>query len=79
MSREEYLKYRNEGSPQPLYEYYKENCKKTDPLDVGDFFRFMSLWPMGNEAYGRLLRYYDITFEVMSVQDLKTGQILKYL
>ena len=79
MSREQYVDWRNVNSPEPLYEYYKEHYKGDKMLDMHTFMQGMSLWPQAQSVYINLLRMYDIKFEVTLIQDLKTGQILKYL
>lgn len=79
MDRETYIKYRNENSSIPLYEYYKENHKTGTLLDMGDFFKIIQMWPSSMEAFTKVLREYDIKFEVMTVSNVKTGQIIKYL
>jgi len=78
MIREDYIIYRNNNTPEPLYEYYKEKYKGDKLLDMGDFFQAMQLWPHATEALLYVLREYDVRFNVISVQNLKTGQILKY-
>lgn len=78
MSREDYIKYRNANSPEPMYEYYKENHKGDKPLTMGDFFQAMQMWPNAVQAFNYVLREYDVKFEVMVVSDLKTGRMIKY-
>jgi hypothetical protein len=79
MNREEYLKYRNEKSPLPLYEFYKEHHKTGVLLDVGDFFQAMSQWPPSMQMFGYVITYYDAKFVIMTVSNVKTGQIYRYL
>lgn len=78
MNREQYIQYRNANSIDPLYFYYTEHCKE-NCLDSHTFLRFFTLWPMGNEVFQKLLMMYDIKYEVMKIENLKTGQIIKYL
>lgn len=78
MSREDYLNYRNTNSIDPLYHYYMENCRK-NCLQPHEFIQAITMWPQGNAVYQDILHMYDVKYEVMKVQDLKTGQILKYL
>ncbi len=79
MNREQYLIWRNSNSPEPLYEYYKENHKGGLFLNHDDFFRFFQMWPEGLNIYAMLIAMYDIKFEVMCIQNVKTGQVIKYL
>lgn len=79
MDRNEYIKYRTSNSPQPMYEYYKEKYKGKNPIDEDVFFQALRMWPDANEAFRSVLRHYDIQFDVISVQNLKTGLILKYI
>lgn len=78
MTREQYLNYRNSNSIDPLYHYYMERCK-TNCLAPHDFIKAISMWPAGNSVFQEVLHEYDVKYEVISVQDSKTGQILKYL
>lgn len=82
LTRESYLQMRNNGSIEPFYEYYKENWTKEKHiffLDSEQFFQAMNLWPRAQEKFGNVLDYYDHKFTVQKVQDLKTGQIIKYM
>lgn len=79
MIREQYLEYRNTNASNPVYEYYKENFKNGTFLDAEQFFQFFQIWPLADEAYGKVLKEYDEKFNVMSIQDLKSGQMIKYL
>lgn len=79
MTREAYIKYRNEHSIVPIYQYYVENCKKGRVLDIGTFVNFFSLWIGAKEVFWMFFAKYDEKFEVMSIMDKNTGQIIKYL
>lgn len=79
MTREEYLKLREENSIELLYEYYKEKFdeKKHKFLQPEEFFHSIVRWPPVNDTFKSVLAYYDVKFEIMKAQDLKTGEILK--
>ena len=79
MEREQYVAWRNVNSPEPLYEYYKEHYKGDKMLDIQIFMKGMSIWPHARETFFKLTRMYDIKFEVVILQDLRTGALLKYL
>ncbi len=79
MNREQYLQYRNANTPEPLYEFYKENYKTGIFLAIGDFFRAMQLWEGAMQAFRGVLAYYDHKFEVMIISDINTGRIYKYI
>lgn len=79
MKREEYINFRTKNSPEPLYEYYKEHHKGGILLAIGDFFKAMQMWPHAVEAFNRVIRFYDEKFEVMTITNVKTGQLLKYV
>lgn len=78
MNREQYLIFRTNNTPEPLYEFYKENIGSHPLLNVGDFFRAMQAWPHNMEAYSNVLLYYDIKFEIVKITD-KKGNILRFL
>lgn len=78
MKREEYIKYRNENSPIPLYEFYKEHHKGGIMLTIDEFFHFLGAWPHWQEVYQNLFKYLDVKFEVNRLEIVKTGQIIKY-
>lgn len=78
MTREEYIKYRNEHSIYPIYEYYVNNCKG-QILDIVNFTNFFSMWIDGKEVWWLFFAKYDADFEVMSIMDKNTGQIIKYV
>lgn len=82
MKKEEYLHYRNNNSLEPLYEYYKENWNdKRDRffLNIMDFMESFRFWPESTMVYHNVMAYYDVKFTVMKVENLKTGQIIRYL
>ena len=81
MTREQYIQMRNTGSPEPLYTYYKENWKKERDkfmLNMQEFINFFRMWPEAQTVYDNIMAYYDHKFEVFKVQDLRTGDIIKY-
>lgn len=78
MTREQYILYRNSNSIDPLYHYYIERCKD-NCLDVDSFIQTISMWPSGNSAFQDVLHELDVKYEVVKIQDVKTGQIIKYL
>ena len=80
MTREEYIKYRNEGSPAPFYEYYKEKFdekKHKEFLQANDFFQYMNMWPGVQSAFNLLLAHYDTKWNVIKIQD-KQGNLIRY-
>lgn len=81
MNKETYLQIRNNNSIEPFYEFYKENWNKEKHiflLNPEQFFQSINMWPNAQQAYQDVLAYYDTKFELMSIKDLETGQILKY-
>jgi len=81
MTRELYVKLRNAGSMEPMYEYYTEQWKKGTHefmLNFVDFVNFFRMWPEAQIVYNNIMTYYDHKFKIMFVQDLKTGNIIKY-
>jgi hypothetical protein len=80
MNRETYLLYRTNNTPEPLYEYYKENYKEGKPfLDLVTFFQAMQLWEHSIEVFHNVMRYYDIKFNIIIITDIKTGRIIKFV
>lgn len=79
MTREEYVRYRNEGSSYPLYYFYLQNCKKENPLNMDQFFMYLSQWPPAQLAFYRVLLEYDHKFNITTVTKINTGEILFYL
>ncbi len=81
MTREEYIDSRNRGTGLPVYEYYKEKIKETkhDLKSAQEFFQFFQSWPFGNEVAQEALKYYDDKFEVVKIEDLKSGNVIKYI
>ncbi len=79
MDRITYLNYRTNNNPLIMYEYYKENYKGDNPLDLEIFGQILRLWPHAQEAYRRVLTHYDQKFELMIISDLKTGNIIKFI
>ncbi len=82
MNRKQYLLMRNNNSIEVFYEYYKEFWNKEKHifmLNAEEFFRFINMWPGAQEAYEKVLTHYDIKFTVQKVENLKTGQIIKYM
>ncbi len=71
MERSQYIKLREEGSPEILYSYYKENFdeKKHFPkLDYSDFLPAIQMWPGVRDAYNMVTEYYDAKFFVLKCQ-----------
>lgn len=79
MSREEYLKLRENNSVELLYEYYKEKVDtvKYKPFQSDEFFQYITQWPFVHEAFQTAVAYFDAQFTVMKVQDLSTGNTIK--
>lgn len=81
MTREQYIEHRNANSLEPLYLYYVqewERIKKGTFLNPFDFTNFFKMWPEANIVYNNIMAYYDCKFEVFALQDLRTGNIIKY-
>lgn len=81
MTREEYINYRSNNNPDPLYEMYKEgyNEKKHSRfLSKGDFFQNIQMWPPALQALQDTYHYYDAHFNVLIVRD-KQGNVLKFV
>ena len=82
MTREEYIQYRSENNPEPIYEVYKEgyDAKKHKVfLSRGDFFQSIQMWLPANKALHDTYAYFDIKFEVMRITDKVTGEIIKFV
>lgn len=79
MSREEYLKLRENNSVELLYEYYKEKVDtvKYKLFQPDEFFQYITQWPFVHEAFQTVVSYFDAQFVVMKVQDLSTGDTIK--
>lgn len=68
MTRETYIKLREENSIEIMFEYYQENFKseKHSPkLEIGEFIEFMRIWPNNREAFNVSVDYYDSKFNVL--------------
>ena len=81
MTREEYITYRTNGNPDPVYEVYKEgfNEKKHKPfLNKGDFFQAIQMWPPAMKALQDTYAYFDSKFEVLIIKN-KEGNVLKFV
>ena len=48
-------------------------------LDIVNFSDFFSMWISGKEVWWLFFAKYDKDFEVMSIMDKNTGQIIKYI
>jgi len=80
MTKEEYLVYRENNDAYPMYYFYnKYHSGNKTLLNKEEFFHFIRLYPFGQECYEKVITYYDHFFEVSILQDLKTGNIIKYL
>lgn len=78
MTREEYIYYRNNNSPEPIYHFYKEHRKGDIFLNIDEFFHFFGKWPHWQEVYQNLFKYLDVKFEVNRLEIVNTGQVIKY-
>ncbi len=81
MTREDYIKFRNRNSTEPLYEYYKERWNKDNHnpfLPAHEFNQLINLWPGSQEAVDTVFTHYDNKFTVVKIQDLKSGRVLRY-
>jgi len=81
MTREEYIQQRNRNSLEPIYEYYVEMWEKQKHkfmLNFEEFANFFKMWPEAQQVYNNIMSAYDIKFEVFKVEDLRTGNIIKY-
>jgi hypothetical protein len=71
MSREEYLFYRNTNTSEVImYNYYIEFFnpdKYSRRLDQKEFFHYLYLWKHAQEAYERVIDYYDVKFTVTKI------------
>ncbi len=70
MNREEYIKIRTDGSPEIMYEYYKEHFNKEkhkDFLKFEQFVEFIQLYPLIQQAYNVSCAYYDARFNVLHI------------
>lgn len=76
MNKEQYLQYRQASSIDPVYQYYTENCKQ-NCLDPHTFVDLFSIWPHSREVFSSIMKYYDAKFDIVIVQDLKLGRVLK--
>ena len=79
MTREEYVKLRNENPLEIMYNYYIENHKSGKKYDYTEFCNAFLNWPGANSAWVNLINQYDIKFNIVALQDLQTRQIIKYL
>ncbi len=69
--REQYIKLREEGSAEILFEYYKEKFDKTKHspyLEYSDFLPSIQMWPGVRDAYNMVTEYYDAKFFVLKCQ-----------
>jgi len=81
MKREEYIEMRNDDSLEPIYEAYKEGWKAEREkfmLNFEEFVSFFRIWPEAQQVYFNIMSYYDIKFTIIKLEDLKTGNIIKY-
>ncbi len=70
MERSQYIKLREQGSAEILFEYYKEKFDKTKHspfLDYSDFLPAIQMWPGVREAYNMVTEYYDAKFNVLKL------------
>ncbi len=78
MEKEQYLKLRQEGSIELLYEYYKDHfIDKHTFLKPDEFFQTIVQWPPVNDVFKTVVSYYDAKFEIMKIEDVNTHQTLK--
>lgn len=78
MTREEYIKYRNNNNIEPVYEIYKERFDKEKHkkfLNLQEFFEYFIMWPPSQQVYSEILQYYDAQFNVMKIN---TGKMIFY-
>lgn len=78
MTREQYINERNKNSLIPIYDFYLENNKSPEVLNIHEFFHFFSMWEHAQEVVDNLFKYLDVKFEVSKVQDVLTKQIIKF-
>lgn len=79
MTREIYLQYRNKDDSYPFYYFYTQYKGKGPDLTLEEFYKLVQLWPFAQQAYEKVLLYYDHFFEVNKLENLKTGRIIKFL
>jgi len=79
MLKGEYLRLRENNSIELLYEYYTERFdeKKHKYLSPEIFFQTIVQWPPIRDVYKNVIAYYDAKFEIMKLEDLKTGYLFK--
>ena len=78
MTKEKYLEIRGDNA-QILYSFYKENIKNQPMLSIEQFVPFMQMWPLAQQSLEKVISYYDATFEIMTITDIKTGNVIKYV
>lgn len=79
MNKEQYLQLRNDGNLEIMYIFYKENFKEGvhKPLLSNDqFYKAFLMWPFQHQAVDRVLQYYDVMFNVLSIN---TGKKMIYV
>lgn len=70
MNRENYIKLREENSPEIMYDFYKEHFNKEkhkDFLEFPQFIEFIQLYPLVQQAYNVSCEYYDAKFNILKI------------
>ncbi len=78
MTREQYIKARQENSLEIPYMYYKEHFDKEKHktfLEYPQFVEFLQMWPGIHQAFGVSVGTYDAKFNVLTIP-LKDGKAL---
>lgn len=81
MTREEYIKIRNKGAANYIYDWYVEHFdekKHEFLLEIEEFFHFFQFWPKSQEVYNIMTAYWDAHFNVLKVPN-KQGQYFMYI
>lgn len=81
MSREDYLRMRNQNDHSFLYFYYKRRGKELGYkiLTFEEFVTFFKLWPHNIDAINKVTEELDVEFNITIIRNVKTGDIIKFI
>ena len=79
MKREDYLKYRNKGSVDYVWEWYVNTPHKEEKLGYQQFWEAFSMWPPHQFKISELTSLYDEYFNIVAIQNLKTNTVIRYV
>ena len=77
MTRETYLDYRNRGNVLLLWEYYNEKYTGPNKKDINTFIETMFQYPAKQQCFQVAVQEYDAKFNIMTVIDKTTGEVIK--